>query len=202
MWRSGRLRLAARLRRITGANSKNRSIFGVTPLGVVAHVGLDEEVVNAVDRGALVTSPLAADTLAFQATSALTAGRQFKRSVVWSRSKRVGRTESGWLVVAQMAAAAAIVVVVVVGRFRRTSVLLADVVASRCDVVRAIFVVIILLMVVMELVVVLRLRLASIRNFVVHVLRWLAVTAQFFLAEAPVVALVAQGNTSLNRAPK
>ena len=61
-------------------------------MGVGAHVGLDEEVVDAVDRGALVTSSLAASTFAIQTTPTLTAGGQFKRSVVGARSKLVRRT--------------------------------------------------------------------------------------------------------------
>ena len=157
---------------------------------------------DAVDRGALVTSPLAADTFAFQATPTLTAGGQFKRSVIWSRSKRVHRTESGWLVVAQMAAAAAIVVVVVVDRLGRTPMLLADVVVWLRVVVNDNFVVVIFPLVVSKLVVVLRLHLASISNFIVNILWRFAIAADFLLSEASVLTFVAQSDSRLHRAPE
>ena len=93
----------------------------------VAHVGLNNKVVYAVDGSGFVTSPLAAITFAFPTTSALTAGRQFKRGVVGSRSKRgtVHGTVSRQLLVAQSASAAAVVVVVAsVERLRKTSLFL------------------------------------------------------------------------------
>ena len=102
-------------------------IFWTTQMGVGAHVGLTEEVVDAIDRGALVTPSLAANTFAIQTTPTLTAGGQFKRCVVGSRSKRgiVLGTASRQLLVAQSASAAAVVVVVAsVERLRKTSLFL------------------------------------------------------------------------------
>ena len=88
----------------------------------VAHVGLVEEVENAMYRSALVTSSLATNTLAHQTASYLTAGWQFESSAVGVRVKIVPQIGHGELVVAQVAAIAAVVfVVVAAGRIRRSS---------------------------------------------------------------------------------
>ena len=167
-------------------------------MGVGAHVGFDEEVVDAIDRGALVTSSLAAGTFAIQTTPTLTARRQFKRSVVWSRSKRsvawshstkAIRPGSGQQVVAQMAAAVAIVVVVVVERLMRTFLSLIGVVVVRLGIVDDVVVVVIDTMVVMKL------RLAGLVTIFAYIFRWPAVPASFLLSEASVVTLVAQRDT-------
>ena len=160
-------------------------------MGVAKHVGLDSKVVDAVDRSALVASSLAIDTLALHAPSALTAGWQFKRGVIRWRSKSVGRNNSGWLVVAQMAAVAAVVVVVVIDSVGKAPLLLADVVVRLRVVVGYSIAVTILPMIVLRLVVVVRMRLAIGSSFILDIIGWFAITADFLLSESSVVAFVA-----------
>ena len=160
-------------------------------MGVAKHVGLDRKVVGAVDRSALVASSLAIDTLALHAPSALTAGWQFKRGVIRWRCKSVGRTNSGWLVVAQMAVAAAVVMVVAIDSVGRAPMLLADVVVRTRVVVSYNIVVVILPMFVLGLVGVVRLHLAINSSFILDIIGWFAITADFLLSEASVVAFVA-----------
>ena len=160
-------------------------------MGVAMHVGVDRVVVSAVDRSALVASSLAIDTLALHAPSALTAGWQFKRGVIRWRSKSVGRNNNGWLVVAQMAAVAAVVVVVVVDSVGKAPLLLTDVVVKPRVVVGHSIVVTFLPMIVLRLVVVVRMRLALGSSFILDIIGWFAITADFLLSESSVVAFVA-----------
>ena len=171
-------------------------------MGVAMHVGVDRIVVGAVDRSALVAPSLAMNTLALDAPSALTAGWQFKSGVVRWRSKSVDRTNSGWLVVAQMAVVAAVVVVVTVDSVGKAPMLLADVVVRFRVVVSYNIAVVILPMIVLRLVVVVRLHLTIGSSFLLDVIGWFAIAADLFLSEASVVAFVAQSDSRLHRAPE
>ena len=171
-------------------------------MGVAMHVGVDRIVVGAVDRSALVAPSLAMNTLALDTPSALTAGWQFKRGVTRWRSKSVGMTSSGWLVVAQMAVVAAVVVVVAIDSVGKAPMLLTAAAVGFRIVVSYNLVLVILPMVVLGLVVVVRLHLANDSSFILDVVGWFAIAADLFLSEASVVAFVAKSDSRLHRAPK
>jgi hypothetical protein len=165
-------------------------------VGGGAHVGNDVKVVDAIDGNALVIPSLAASAFTLQTSLTFTARGQFKRSVVWLRSKSGHRPGSSNLVVAQVAATTAVIVVVVVGRLWGTSLFLVRDVVVEPVVVGNVFVAVILAMVATHLII------ARVGSLAVNIIRWFAVAARLLLAEASVVAFVAQRSTSWYGTPE
>ena len=124
------------------------------------------------------------------------AGRQRKRNIIGLRSKSDHRLRSSSLVVAQTAPAAAVMIVVVVGLLRRTIPLFVGDVVVESVVVGSGFIAFVFAMVGSKLII------ACVGAFVVDIRRRFAVAARLLLAEASVVAFIAQRRTSWYGTPK